>query len=129
MCARARKIHAALLPSLQIQRATANLSFWRIWVHQLWRRNWAKTQRGKRACFGCYMHTHTHASTYTHVHIYARTHITPFSLAIFLSPSSCLLSSSRCTSINLQSFVREIPSKSSDHNSLLPNPPKQGYSR
>ena len=73
--------------------------------------------------------THTHASMHTHVHIYARTHITPFSLALFLSPSSCLLSSSRCTSINLQSFVRKIPSKSLDHNSLLPNPPKQGYSR
>lgn len=100
---------------------TTNLSLWRIWVH-LWRRNPSKIQRAKRACFGCYTHRHTRAHTHTHP--------PPLLLALLLSPSACLLSSSQCTRINLQSFIgKTCSSKSFDHNSLLPNSPKQSYSK
>lgn len=109
--------------SLHIQRATANLSLRRFWVHQLWRRKPCQDTEGEESLLWLsYTHAHVHAPGSAH------THITLLSIALFLSLSPCLPSSSWCTRINLQSFTMKIPLKSLDHTSLLPNPAKQSSS-
>ena len=62
-------MHAALLPPSIPRGATADLSLWSIWVHQLLRRNPAKVKRGRsyrisgRAYLGYYTHK-IHIYTY-----------------------------------------------------------------